>query len=131
MMDNIEELIEKTKSIDLLYVEDDDIARDETSELFSIIFKSVVSAKDGVDALDKYKNSSFDLIITDISMPNMDGVELIKNIRNINPDQKIIVLSAHNDKHHKDEVMQLGVENFLFKPMDMSILGKFLSQIIP
>jgi len=131
MIDNIDELIKKTQHINLLYVEDDDIARDETGELFSIIFKSVVSAKDGVDALNKYKSGNFDLVITDISMPNMDGIELTKEIKKINKEQKLIILSAYNDKTYKSKLAQYGVDAILFKPIDMSILEKVLLEIIP
>ena len=81
------ELLEKIgKEISILYVEDDEHLLKEMSRLLKDIFYKVDIACDGEEAFLKYMSceSHYDLIVTDIKMPNMDGIELIKNIYNVN-----------------------------------------------
>ena len=92
-----------SKDLNILYVEDDLDLKEATLEIFKDFFKTVQSAVDGVDALNKYnefyeKNGKhFDIVVTDIEMVKMTGIELIKEIHIINKDQEIIVVSAYSD----------------------------------
>ena len=86
---NLENLLKISKNLTVLYIEDDH-SREVTTDLFSKIFNLVMVAIDGKDGLDKYikyyeeTNQYFDLIISDINMPKMNGLELSKNILTIN-----------------------------------------------
>ena len=88
------------KDISILFVEDDKSIAKEMELLLNEIFVNIEVAYNGIEALEKYNsfykqnNQYFDLIITDIQMPKMNGIELIKDIYKQNPNQKIIVLSA-------------------------------------
>jgi DNA-binding response OmpR family regulator len=70
-----------------------------------------------IDYNDNY-NKSYDLIITDIEMPSVNGIELSKNILKLNKNQKIIVLSAHEESHYLIDLLNIGVKGFLKKPFN-------------
>lgn len=112
------------KDISILFVEDDKGISKKMELLLYEIFSKIKVAFDGKEALEEYcnyyktNNEYPDLIITDIQMPNMDGIELIKHIYKENPNQKIIVLSAHNESEYLMELVNLGIYRFILKPMD-------------
>ena len=112
------------KDISILFVEDDKGISKKMELLLYEIFSKIKVAFDGKEALEEYcnyyktNNEYPDLIITDIQMPNMDGVELIKHIYKENPNQRIIVLSAHNESEYLMELVNLGIYRFILKPMD-------------
>ena len=64
----------------------------------------------------------YDIVISDISMPNMDGVELIKNIKNINENQPVVMISAHTESKMLLDFIKLGIKDFLVKPISQSAL---------
>lgn len=113
----------------LLYVEDEKDTRDNVAEIFSLFFKEVLVAENGVQALELYKEQSVDLIVTDLTMPKMDGLTLIKEIREINPYQKVIVLSAHNTNENLMETIDLQIEGFLIKPLKIDRMLQLLYKI--
>ena len=88
-----------SKGMTLLYIEDDPQARDAANSLFSDFFDDVIVGFDGEDGARLFASNyhKIDLVITDITMPRMNGIEMIHAIRQINPDIAIIVLSAHNE----------------------------------
>jgi DNA-binding response OmpR family regulator len=113
-----------TKNINILFVEDDIDFRKEFSELLLDIFPKVTTAVDGFDALNKYNefyestNNYYDLIISDIKMPNLDGVELIDAIYKIKKDQLVIILSARNEFNYLLPLINLGIHQFFTKPIN-------------
>ncbi|WP_415251057.1 response regulator transcription factor [Sulfurimonas sp.] len=118
------ELYDLTKELKVLYVEDDIDFQKETVELLKYFFESVDIANNGEDAIEKYtcfyeKNEKYyDIVLTDINMPKLDGVELSKYIYLQNIDQSIVVISAHNESHYLINLINIGVEHFLMKPID-------------
>jgi YesN/AraC family two-component response regulator len=123
MRQKIKELLNITKDYKLLYVEDNKLARESTAALFEKIFNITITAIDGQDGLEKFKQEKdFDLIITDINMPKMDGIEMIKEIREIDNDILIIILSAHNEQNYKDLSYKLNITEYLTKPVTFPIL---------
>ena len=114
------------KHLSLLIVEDDDDVREESIEFFESFFKNVKSAKNGEEALEYYKNNRFDIVITDLNMPKMNGVELSKQIRTLNKDQVIIVLSGYIDDYVID-LIDIGVQALILKPYK---LENFLQKIL-
>lgn len=84
----------------------------------------VESAEDGIDALNKISSNKFDLIITDINMPNMNGIEFVKNLRN-NDDYKytpVLVLTTEGGEDKKEEGKKVGATGWIIKPFDPEIL---------
>jgi len=118
-MDDIEEIIKYSQNLKLLYVEDNQEARESTQLILEEFFTDIVVAVDGKDGLEKYKSNDIDLIITDINMPKLNGLEMIKLIREIDNDVPILVLSAYNESGYFMDSIKLGVEGYLLKPIDI------------
>ena len=138
-LNNIDELIKNAQKIKLLYVEDNLQARESTSMLLKEFFADIIVAVNGEDGLAKFKNhqlesKAIDLVITDINMPIMDGLEMVKHIREIKHDIPVLVFSAYNEPSIFIETIKLGVDGYLLKPFDItqftSLLDKIVQKII-
>jgi YesN/AraC family two-component response regulator len=124
------ELLKKyAQNLDILYVEDDEFVRSSTSKLFEKFFKSVDIAEDGLLGLEKYQSGTYDLIVTDLNMPNMDGIEMSQKIKDIDFRQPIVVISAHNESELLLSLIDIGVDGFLLKPIRTEQLLRSLSSI--
>lgn len=113
------DLIKFSDSIKILYVEDDEKLRIDTTRLLSTFFKDLTVAENGKIALEKYKSEEYDIVISDFVMPEMNGKELTKAIKSINSDQLVIILSAHDEPHYTDELKVAGADGFIFKPLNI------------
>jgi len=117
-------LEEYGSKISVLFVEDDPGIAKEMSLLLKEIFYDVHLSRDGREGLISYinyykeNNFNFDLVITDIQMPNMNGIELIENIYKENPNQQVLVLSAHNESEYLMKLVNIGISQFILKPID-------------
>jgi CheY-like chemotaxis protein len=121
-MIDFKEIRKQLKGLKLLYVEDDEIIRLQFAKLLSKLNVDVDTAFDGLDGLEKARLKRYDLLLTDIFMPRMNGIELIENIVNIQPDIVVIVNSAFNDANHLHQCEALGVKAYLGKPVDQNTL---------
>ena len=86
----------------------------------------VTEADDGVVGLKKLTAEKFDLVITDINMPKLNGVEMVKAIRRKDRHQMIIVISAHDEPHYLIDLINAGAQYFLSKPIDLTELISIL-----
>ncbi len=117
-----------TKDFTILYVEDDISFLKETKRVFEELFYKVDTACNGKEGLVKYKEYlntkkiPYDLVITDICMPFMNGIELTKEIYKINKSQQIIVISAYDESKYLLELLNMGIEQFLVKPINLEVL---------
>ena len=116
--------------INILYVEDDEEISAQFETLFRKVFKNIDAVSDGLQGLQKYKKGTYDIIITDIEMPNMNGIEFIQEIRKTDEEQLIVVTSAYNDSKYLQELIESGVEKFILKPFDMSRLFTDIAKIV-
>ena len=125
-------ILENSKNLHVLYVEDDEGLRGATSQLFLNFFDTVDTAIDGQDGLEKYQayldktNVPYDIVISDINMPHMDGIEMYKKIKAINYEQVIIFITAFNEISYLHSAIKLGVNAFLTKPIDVDQLKDVL-----
>jgi len=125
----------QTKNLSLLLVEDYEPLRNDMAEVLEDFFRTVSIASDGSEALKIYKeyqeihDQGFDLVISDIQMPVMNGVELSRALRDINADQQIIILSAHTDSDYLLQLINLGIAQFITKPINHDALLETLYQV--
>jgi two-component system chemotaxis response regulator CheY len=95
-------------------------------------FEVVGEANDGVQAVEKYKELTPDLVTMDITMPEMDGVTALKEIKKINPDAKIIMCSAMGQQAMVIDAIQAGAKDFIVKPFQaervLEAINKTLGQ---
>lgn len=115
--------------ISVLFVEDNDTIRFLYNRLLSKKVSSFYIAENGQHGLEVYKEHRPDLIITDISMPIMDGLEMISHIKQINPDVKVIVMSAYSIKEYFLEAINLGVNGYLIKPVEAKKLFELIDEL--
>lgn len=117
------------KSLKILLVEDEA----KLSELFKNAigdnFHSFIVASDGLDGLQKYKQTSPDIVITDIMMPKMTGLEMAKEIKNINPNTPIIILSAYSERDKLLNAIDVGVVKYFIKPFDLDEVLEYINSL--
>ena len=117
-MSIIIDLKEVASSLSLLVVEDEKELNNELVSILSLLFYSVDFAYNGVDGLERYKKTKPDIVLTDISMPKMNGIEMSRHIKDIKPTAHIIVLSAHSDTKHLIDLIDINIDQFILKPFD-------------
>ena len=108
--------IEKIKQLKILYIEDEDDLRETTYSSLSTIIPNITLASNGKEGLDKFKNGTFDLIITDLAMPIMTGTEMIKEIRKIDKNIEIFVTTAFSNQNKEvEELQEIGISGYQMK----------------
>jgi YesN/AraC family two-component response regulator len=126
----MQEKIAKLKSIKILFVEDEEDLANIISDTLNKLQANFDTAANGQIALDKFNSSGdYDLVVTDINMPVMNGLELIKNIREVNMDIPVIIMSAHTEPEYIKSAEELGVDNYLLKPFDFIKFINLVSQL--
>ena len=113
------EKIEKIKKLHILFVEDEKDLRNIITNTFTKLQVNFDTAENGEIALEKIKTNHYDLIVTDINMPIMNGLELLKIIREeLKMDIPVYIMSAHTNKEYTNKAKELGVNNYIMKPFD-------------
>lgn len=112
-----------------MVVEDEGVANELLSSTFKNFFSEVSSAFNGKEALEMYDRLRPDIVFVDIIMPEMDGIELSRKLREIDPNQIIIVISASNDIQKISESIDIGVNSFIQKPIDTKKIIELLSNV--
>lgn len=108
--------------VELLYVEDDQATRDEIFRFLRRRVRNVVTASNGREGLEACGRNRPDLIVTDIRMPVMDGLDMAREIKARYPDIKIIVTSAHSDTSYLLAAIDIGIDGYVIKPVDTARL---------
>ena len=125
-------LYNMSSKLSVLFVEDDDDTRVDTVDMLESLFKEVHSAHDGTEGLEQYlnfydKNGSYvDLVISDIMMPKMSGIDMTKAIVKYNKKQQIIFISAYEESDYLVDLMDIGVSSFISKPIVYDALTNIL-----
>ena len=124
------QLTEQTKKLSAMVVEDEKVTNELLSSTFNNFFSTVDAYYNGEDALMAYKKSQPDVVFVDIIMSGIDGIELSRQIRALNPSQIIIVISASNDIEKISESIEVGVNSFIQKPIDTKKVIELLSSVV-
>ena len=125
-------ILEYSQNLTVLYVEDDKILRIRTAKLLENYFKKVDLAFDGKDGLEKYHefkketDSYYDIVISDIDMPKINGINMCKIIIHENDQQSIIFTTAFNETEYLLDAIEIGVNGFLLKPIEVKHLKNIL-----
>jgi len=115
----MQDKIEKLRSLKLLFVEDEEDLINIISDTLSKLQANYLTARNGQEALETLAiNPDIDIIITDINMPIMGGLELIESVKETNPEIPIVIMSAHTESEYIKNAENLGVDNYLLKPFD-------------
>ncbi|MBF0337151.1 MAG: hybrid sensor histidine kinase/response regulator [Nitrospirae bacterium] len=117
-----DELQKYSKDMDVLYVEDNEGIREDIAGILNKFFGVVNTADNGAKALDMYTNRCYDIVISDIRMPGLSGIELTGKIKTINPEQAMIITTAHDDYSCMYELINMGVDKFVTKPINLLTL---------
>jgi DNA-binding NtrC family response regulator len=116
--------VEKQKRGKILVVDDEpDLVLVLSNFLSKEGFK-VYTAHTGEQAIEKVKNNPIDLVLLDIAMPVMDGIETLKQIKKIKPDINVIMITGYKDAEKVVQAFRLGAYDCLFKPFDFRYLRK-------
>jgi len=113
--------IDKTllKKLHILYVEDDVDTREEVSFFLKMLVGKLITAENGQEGLKSFQENRFDMIITDIQMPVMNGLDMVKAIRELDKDVPIAVTTAFSDTDFLMRSIECGVDKYIIKPIDM------------
>lgn len=125
----IKEIIKISKKLKLLYIEDDATSRITTVELLNNFFDFITIAVNGQDGLEKFKEKSFDIILSDINMPKLNGINMVNEIKKIDENIPVLFLSAHNESKFLSEGIRLGVDGYILKPLKLSTFTLVLSKV--
>jgi len=125
----LEKCIENSKLLNVLFVEDNKEFANQTIKLFHNFFKSVTLALNANDGITKFKTNQYDLVISDINMPNMNGISMIQQLKNINHTIPIIMLTAHDDSKLILKCIEIGIDGYLLKPIQLNELLVILKKI--
>jgi len=114
----------------ILIVDDEKDVRESTMRLLLRKGYYADGAESGIDALEKIREESFDLLIVDIRMPGMDGIEMLRRVKEINPEIIAIILTGHGTVDREIEAKQLGAVGFLRKPTHIDNLTKAIDNAL-
>ncbi len=125
-MNNIENFLDQ---ITVLFVDDEDGVRESYDMLLNMWCKKAYSAKNGKEGLELFKEYKPDIVVTDIKMPVMNGLDMIKHIKDIYPDTPTIITTAHQEPELLLDAVELQVDAYIVKPIPKKELKKRLEMI--
>lgn len=114
----------------MLSVDDDGELRELLHELISQMGHDSVTAADGVDALEKMEEKQFDIVITDINMPRLNGVGLIKRIASDFSDTDVIAITGFQTEYNYTDIIALGASDFICKPINIDEFEAKIKRIV-
>lgn len=117
------------KELKLLLVEDEQKLSKFLKEGIKEYFASLTLAKDGFEGIKKFKRVNPDIVITDILMPNLDGLEMAEELKSLKPSVHIIVLSAFSHKEKLLKAIDLGINKYFIKPFDTEELLNYIQSV--
>ena len=116
-MSNLQELARLSKNLRVLYVEDEKEVRNFTSKLLNTFFDHIDTAVNGKEGLELFSKNSYDLVVTDLQMPVLSGIDMVTQIRKQNKNIQIIVMSAMKQTDNLIDSIKLGIDGYILKPL--------------
>ncbi len=132
-MDELQEIINYSFGLSLLYVEDNEFSREATIPILEEFFGHITVAVDGQDGFEKFQKKAYDIVISDINMPKLDGLQMTKKIKEGGCDIPVLILSSYNESKYFKDSIKLGVDGYLHKPIEikqfMDVLGEIIGKL--
>jgi PAS domain S-box-containing protein len=115
------------ESLKLLYVEDEPVIRELLHEMLQQHY-SIDTAENGMIGLDLFSKTRPDIVLSDVTMPEMNGLEMSRQMKQMRPDVPIILMTAHHESEFMGEAIDIGIDAYLIKPIDFSKLLRLLEK---
>lgn len=133
MLNELIQLRDMCKDYTVLYAEDDEQTQESMGSILQKLFKTTYIANNGAEAITLFKNHHPDIVLTDIQMPKITGLELARVVKDISSQTPIIITTAFNEERYFLSAIELGIDSFLLKPIDkdklFNVLYKTITQI--
>ncbi|WP_044414948.1 response regulator transcription factor [Halarcobacter anaerophilus] len=132
----LKNIINITKKLSVLYLEDNVDVRNQTLKMLNLFFEDIEVGTNGNEGLtlfkerNKYESTSFDLIITDIEMPEIDGISMINKIREFDKKIPILIFSAHSRTDYFLKTIDAGIVGYILKPYNIEQISNSLEKLI-
>ncbi len=126
----MDKVLYRLRDCSVLFADDDPVFREETEKLLRYLFRDVHVARDGAEALTLYRRVRPDMLLLDLMMPVLNGIEVVQHIRARDPHTPIVMLTGHSSETVLLEVVKLYLEDYLLKPFDSQRLIDALGRCI-
>lgn len=126
---DINEIQAQTRSMRALYVEDDNEVRQQTAKILKLFFHQVIDCGDAQEGIEKFKASKAGIVFTDINMPGINGLEMLEQIKQIDPLVKTVIFSAYDESKFFTKAISIGVDGYILKPFTTEDLLSVLEKI--
>jgi len=124
------DVLEKLQTLTLLYAEDEIGIRENIADSLRYYVKEVYEANDGEEGYKLYLEKNPDIILSDIRMPNVNGIEFIKKVRQTDKNIPVVMITAHTDKEYLLDAVELHMEKYIVKPLDLDELFESLNNCV-
>jgi two-component system response regulator (stage 0 sporulation protein F) len=114
----------------ILIVDDDDGVRDMLADFFEVLGYWPIVARNGIEALEMLKQHVVELVISDIKMPVMNGIEMLKRIREAHGDLDVILITGYEPDYSRASVKEAGASDYLTKPFDIAVIERKVKNLL-
>ncbi len=114
----------------ILYIEDDRLTQKIISNILGKHFSKIFIANDGVEGIKLYHEKKPDIVLSDISMPKLNGIEMTQEIKRHNPKQKVALFTGYNDLNYLNKAINIGVDKYILKPLNTKQMFGALDDIV-
>lgn len=123
------EIKQIVKDFNILFIDDEEYVVETMKEILPLLFKNVYFATNGKEGIEIFQKEKIDLVISDLSMPVMSGMDMLNIMYEINPDIKSIILSGHNEPEYMEYINRHN-SSFIVKPISSIELFRALSEVV-
>ena len=120
---------DKLRDLSVLFIDDEQVVTDIMKDILPMLFKETYFALNGLEGVSQYKKHTPDIIITDLSMPKLDGIGMLKQLKQINENVKVICISGHNEVENINMCQDLGCI-YVVKPISSTVLFKAFEKVL-
>ena len=122
--------MESDERVRILVVDDEEMIREMLFDVLSQAGYTAKTAKDGNDAIAQIENEPFEIVITDLKMPGMSGLELLQRVQKINPDICVLIITAHSTVESAVSAMKLGAYDYICKPFELEEMKVIIERAV-